>query len=79
MRWDSRQTEFQMPGSVLWVAAQTRRSLRYSRSAEAKKRPGFPGRFGIAMTPGAYFRFEATKSQLTRFQNASTYFGRALR
>ena len=26
-----------------------------------------------------YFMFEATKSQFTRFQNASTYFGRALR
>ena len=26
-----------------------------------------------------YFMFEATKSQLTRFQNASTYFGRRLR
>ena len=33
--------------------------------------------FSAATSP--YFMFEATKSQLTRFQNDSTYFGRALR
>jgi hypothetical protein len=31
------------------------------------------------MDGAAYFRFDATKSQLTRFQKASRYFGRALR
>jgi hypothetical protein len=35
--------------------------------------------FKLAYFRLVYFRFEATKSQLTRFQNASTYFGRALR
>ncbi len=44
-----------------------------------KKTAGFPGRFRSVRMLAAYFMFEATKSQLTRFQNASTYFGRALR
>ena len=34
-------------------------------------------RFSDVTSP--YFMLDATKSQLTRFQNDSTYFGRALR
>ena len=35
--------------------------------------------FHLALRRRDQRMFEATKSQLTRFQNASTYFGRALR
>ena len=45
----------------------------------ATKRPGFPGRLHEAIAKLPQRMFEATKSQFTRFQNASTYFGRALR
>ena len=45
---------------------------------DASERPGFPGRSASACAV-AQRMFDATKSQLTRFQNASTYFGRALR
>ena len=44
-----------------------------------QKRPGFPAAFYCWSGVAAYLRLEATKSQFTRFQNASMYFGRALR
>ena len=48
-------------------------------SSGKKTRPGFPAVFHLMERVAAYFRFEATKSQFTRLQNASMYFGRALR